>query len=112
MCPQTCICLNVCTAVPQLRLLRKPKVLILDDSTSALDFATDAAVRKSISNMGGDITTFIISQRTSSIMHADKIIVLEDGEAVGIGTHEELLTSSELYREIHESQFGGGVQVG
>ena len=86
-------------------LVKKPEILILDDSASALDFATDAALRMAIKNMGGEHTVFIVSQRASSIMHADKIIVLDDGEAVGIGTHTELLESSSVYREIYYSQF-------
>ncbi len=86
-------------------LTKKPKILILDDSASALDFATDARLRSSIKNMKGDTTVFIVSQRASSIMYADKIIVLDDGEAVGIGTHEELLSGCSVYREIYASQF-------
>ena len=86
-------------------LLRKPEILILDDSASALDFATDAALRKEISEMGGDMTVFIVSQRAASVMGADRIIVLDDGRTAGIGTHEELLKTSEVYREIYESQF-------
>lgn len=93
-------------------LVGSPRILILDDSASALDYATDAALRSAIRDMQGESTVFIVSQRTSSIMHADKILVLDDGEVVAKGTHEELLLSSELYREIHQSQFGGGVQVG
>ena len=89
-------------------LVKKPDILILDDSASALDFATDAALRMAIKNMGGKQTVFIVSQRASSIMYADKIIVLDDGEAVGIGTHEELLESSPVYREIYLSQFKEG----
>lgn len=85
--------------------LSKADILILDDSSSALDFATDAALRKAIRALDGNITTFIISQRTSSIAHADKILVLDDGCLVGEGTHGELLESCEIYREIHESQF-------
>lgn len=69
-------------------LVRKPEILILDDSASALDYATDAALRKSLKNLSYHPTTFIVSQRTSSIMHADKIIVLDDGHMVGIRTHE------------------------
>lgn len=88
-------------------LTKKPQILILDDSASALDFATDARLRAAIKNMKGDTTVFIVSQRASSIMYADKIIVLEDGEAVGIGTHKELLSSCSVYREIYESQFSG-----
>ena len=86
-------------------LVRKPQVLILDDSASALDFATDAALRRSIREMPDAPTVFIVSQRTSSIRHADQIIVLDDGQAVGIGRHEDLLKSCAVYREIYESQF-------
>ena len=89
-------------------LVGEPKILILDDSASALDFATDAALRLAIKNMSGDKTVFIVSQRTSSIMYADKIIVLDDGEAVGMGTHGELLESCPVYREIYCSQFKEG----
>ena len=93
-------------------LVKKPKILILDDSASALDLATDAALRKAIREMEGDSTVFIASQRASSIMYADKIIVLEDGEAVGIGTHSELLSTCPVYLEIYNSQFKGGEQNG
>lgn len=86
-------------------LVRKPDILILDDSASALDFATEAALRKSLQKMQGNTTIFIVSQRTSSIRHADRIIVLDDGEITGTGTHDELLKSCEVYREIYESQF-------
>ena len=86
-------------------IVGKPEILILDDSASALDFATDAALRSAIRNMGGDTTVFIVSQRAASVMYADKIIVLDDGEAVGIGKHEELLESCAVYREIYDSQF-------
>ena len=86
-------------------LVRKPEILILDDSASALDFATDAALRRSLRELDYSPSVFIVSQRTSSIMHADKIIVLDDGEAVGIGTHNELLEGCEVYREIYNSQF-------
>ena len=89
-------------------LVGNPEILILDDSASALDFATDARLRKALRELAGDPTVFIISQRTSSIKAADLIIVLEEGQAVGMGTHEELLGSCEVYREIHESQFKGG----
>lgn len=86
-------------------VIRDPEILILDDSASALDFATDAALRRALKNMQGNKTIFIVSQRTSSIQFADQIIVLDDGKAVGIGTHENLLKSCEVYREIYESQF-------
>ena len=82
-------------------LVGKPEILILDDSASALDYATDAALRKAIREMEGDTTVFIVSQRASSIQYADKILVLDDGEAAGIGTHEELLESCEVYQEIY-----------
>ncbi len=87
-------------------LVKRPEILILDDSASALDYATDANLRKSIKNLDYKPTVFIVSQRTSSIRHADKIIVLDGGKMVGIGTHEELLKSCEVYREINNSQFG------
>lgn len=85
-------------------LVRKPEILILDDSSSALDFATDARLRAAIREMEG-VTTFVVSQRTSSIMHADQIIVLDDGQVAGLGTHERLLKDCDVYREIYESQF-------
>ncbi len=87
-------------------LVRKPEILILDDSSSALDFATEAAMRKEILSLEYNPTVFIVSQRASSVMAADKIITLDDGRAVGIGTHSELLKSCTVYREIYESQFG------
>ncbi len=83
----------------------QPDILILDDSSSALDFATDAALRNSIRNMTPSPTLFIVSQRAASMMHADKIIVLDDGMVTGIGTHKELLASCEVYQEIYHSQF-------
>ncbi len=86
-------------------LVRRPKVLILDDSASALDFATDAKLRKSLRQLGYEPTTFIVSQRTSSIKHADMILVLDDGKVVGKGTHDELLENCEVYHEIYMSQF-------
>ncbi len=86
-------------------LVRKPRVLILDDSASALDFATDAALRKSIREMENAPTVFIVSQRASSIRYADQIVVLEDGHVAGIGRHEALLADCPVYREIYESQF-------
>lgn len=86
-------------------LVRKPSILILDDSASALDLATELKLRTAIRNMPDSPTVFLVSQRASSIRHADLIIVLDDGEAVGMGTHEELLRDCEVYREIYESQF-------
>ena len=93
-------------------LVKKPEILILDDSASALDFATDARLRAAIAGLGSGMTVFIVSQRAASIREADKIIVLEDGRIVGSGTHEQLLLDCEVYQEIYESQFqkatGGG----
>lgn len=89
-------------------LVTRPRILILDDSASALDLATDAALRKAIAALSGEVTTFIVSQRTASIRNADIIIVLDDGEAVGTGKHEELLVNCPVYREIYESQYKGG----
>lgn len=86
-------------------LVKKPEILILDDSASALDFATDAALRKSLRELDYHPTVFIVSQRTSSIQHADRIIVLDDGAAVGIGTHDELMKNCSVYQEIYNSQF-------
>ena len=86
-------------------LVAKPKILILDDSASALDYATDAALRKAIAALPGDMTVIIVSQRTSSIQNADKILVLEDGLMVGQGSHAELLQNCPVYREIYETQF-------
>ena len=86
-------------------LVRKPEILILDDSASALDYATDAKLRAALKKLEGSTTTFIVSQRASTIRHADKIIVLDDGEMAGIGTHEELLEGCEVYREIYYSQY-------
>ena len=86
-------------------LVRRPRILILDDSTSALDYATDAKLRKAIRELTYHPTTFIVSQRTSSIRYADEIIVLDDGEVVGIGNHEQLMEQCPVYQEIHQSQF-------
>ena len=88
-------------------LVGSPEILILDDSASALDLATDKALREALKSLT-DMTVFIVSQRTSSIMHADLILVLDDGEIVGKGTHSELLSSCEIYREIYYSQFEKG----
>ncbi len=86
-------------------LVANTKILILDDSASALDFATEAALRKAIAALPNDVTVFIVSQRTSSISHADHIIVLDDGEMVGFGKHTQLIETCPVYREIYESQF-------
>ena len=93
-------------------LIKKPQILILDDSASALDYATEAKLRSAINSLDHSPTLFIISQRASSILHADKIIVLDDGEVVGIGTHDQLLIDCEIYRDIYHSQFpeGGDTQ--
>lgn len=86
-------------------LVAKPEILILDDSASALDYATEAALRMALKKLSPETTVFIVSQRASSIQHADQIIVLEDGEMAGLGTHEELLSNCEVYQEIYYSQF-------
>ena len=88
-------------------LVKRPRILILDDSASALDYATDAALRRAIREMEEKPTLFLVSQRTASLMHADVILVLEDGEAVGLGTHEQLLTECSVYQEIYYSQYPG-----
>jgi ABC-type multidrug transport system fused ATPase/permease subunit len=85
--------------------VREPDILILDDSASALDFATEAALRGALKEIAEKTTVFIVSQRAASIMHADKIIVLDDGKVVGYGVHDELLDSCSVYREIYDSQF-------
>lgn len=89
-------------------LLKKPKILILDDSTSAVDTATDAMIRKAFREEIPDTTKFIIAQRISSVQDADKIIVIEGGKINGIGTHEELLSANEIYKEVYYSQQKGG----
>ena len=86
-------------------VVKDPDILILDDSASALDFATDASLRAALKGMHGDKTIFIVSQRTSSIQFADNIIVLDDGQMVGFGPHEKLLETCETYKEIYDSQF-------
>ena len=92
-------------------LVGHPDILILDDSASALDYATDAALRKALRTLPAETTLFIVSQRTSSLRHADQIIVLDDGHVVGIGKHDALMQMCEVYREIHESQFRKGSDV-
>ena len=89
-------------------IVRRAPIIILDDSASALDFATEAKLRAALKNLDYSPTVFIISQRTSSISHADKIVVLDGGEAVGVGTHDTLLQDCKVYREIYDSQFKGG----
>ena len=89
-------------------LIKKPRILILDDSSSALDYATEATLRKNVASLDYSPTVFIVSQRASSVMHADLIIVLDDGQAVGIGKHDELLENCEVYREIYHTQFSKG----
>lgn len=89
-------------------LVREPKILILDDSSSALDFATDAALRRAIAECPFRPTVFTVSQRAAGVMHSDKIIVLDDGQVVGIGTHGSLLESCPVYAQIYDSQFDGG----
>lgn len=91
-------------------LVREPEILILDDSTSALDYATDAKLRKALQELQPKPTIFIVSQRTASIQHANRIVVLDDGEVAGIGTHEALLKDCEVYQEIYHSQFKKEVQ--
>ena len=93
-------------------LVRRPDILILDDSASALDFATDAALRKAIRSLPDAPTTFIVSQRASSIQYADLIIVLDEGRAVGIGRHEDLLETCPVYNEIYWSQFKKPEEIG
>ena len=88
-------------------LLKKPKVLILDDSTSAVDTATDARIRRAFAEEIPDTTKFIIAQRISSVQNADRIIVLDNGVVNGFGTHEELLASNDIYRDVYESQTSG-----
>ena len=89
-------------------LLKKPKILILDDSTSAVDTATDAKIRKAFATEIPDTTKLIIAQRISSVQGADRIIVMDDGMVNGFGTHEELLRTNEIYRDVYESQTSGG----
>ena len=90
--------------------MKNPDILILDDSSSALDYATDAQLRKQLKTLNS--TTFIVAQRASSVRDADKIIVLDDGKAVGIGTHSELMESCAVYREIYHSKYQDGEEGG
>jgi len=92
-------------------LVKKPDILILDDSASALDYATDASLRRAIRAMDHRPTTFIVSQRASSVRFADQIIVLEDGRVAGIGTHDDLLASCPVYQEIYASQYSDDQEV-
>ena len=89
-------------------LVKRPEILILDDSASALDFATDAALRRALKALPGDLTVVIVSQRTSSLQHADQILVLEDGHLAGLGNHQQLMETCGVYREIYDSQFQRG----
>ena len=86
-------------------ILKKAPILIMDDSASALDYATDARLRQAVQKMPHRPTVFIVAQRASSILHADQILVLDDGQIVGMGTHRELLDSCDIYREIYETQY-------
>jgi ATP-binding cassette subfamily B protein len=86
-----------------------PRILILDDASSALDYRTDAALRKSIREHMGNVTTIVVAQRVSSVMNSDQILVLDEGRIIGAGTHEELLRSCQVYREISDSQIGGAI---
>ena len=88
-------------------MLKKPKILILDDSTSAVDTATEAKIRESFYTELSDTTVFIIAQRISSVMDADKILVVDDGKIMGMGTHDELIENNEIYQEIYHTQQKG-----
>ena len=90
--------------------MRKPKVLILDDSTSAVDTKTDALIRKAFREEIPDTTKFIIAQRIASVQDADKILVLDNGTINGFGTHKELIRTNEIYKEVYDSQVKGGAE--
>lgn len=91
-------------------LIRKPKILILDDSTSAVDLITERRIRKGLKEYLKDTTTILVAQRITSVMEADKIIVMDRGRIVGIGNHKDLMTTSEVYRDIYDSQIGKGAE--
>jgi ATP-binding cassette subfamily B protein len=93
-------------------LTTRPRILILDDSTSALDVATESRVQNAIPQFAPDLTTIYVAQRISAVINLDNIILLENGQIVAMGNHEELMSSSPLYQEIYESQLGGGVLAG
>jgi ATP-binding cassette subfamily B protein len=86
----------------------RPKVLILDDSTSAVDVETEAQIEEALEHLAGETTTFVIAQRVSTVLNADRIVVLDGGQVAAEGTHAELMVSSPIYREIYESQLGDG----
>ena len=100
--------MSAIVGMPSLPLLKQPKVLILDDSTSAVDTHTDALIQKAFAEYIPDTTKIIIAQRISSVEHADMILVMDDGRISASGTHEELLKTSDIYREVYESQQKGG----
>ena len=93
-------------------LTTQPRVLILDDSTSALDVATESRVQTAIPDFSPDVTTLYVAQRISAVIDLDKIVLLENGEITATGTHEELMETNSLYQEIYESQLGAGITAG
>ena len=88
-------------------LLKKPKILILDDSTSAVDTATDAKIREALRQQASDTTLLVIAQRITSVMEMDRIVILDEGQIVGIGTHDELMATNAIYQEVYHSQQKG-----